>query len=141
MSIFRLMVLGLMSLPFFSFGQMPSCYRDLETNFFKPNLVNETLSLHSISQSNWALINEELQRNVLQVPRMVRERASHMHPNPFEPFQPQAASALLRTVLLEVLSNSLAVFHITNQNQIEEMYQYIRERQSQLFLSCLGDEG
>lgn len=128
------------ALPFFSSAQLPSCYREMEINFFKPNLVNEALSLHSVPQSNWTPINQELQKNVRFVPQLVKERADRMIPNPFVPFQPQAASALLRSVLFEVFSRTLAVFHITNQNKVDEMFQYLRERQSQLFLSCFGEE-
>lgn len=129
-----------LTLPFFSDGQIPFCYREFETNFFKPNLVNEALSLQAVPQSNWILINEELRKNMREVPRLVREKAGHMEPNPFSPFRPHAASALLRSVLFDVFSSTLAVFHITNQNKVDEMFKYIRERQSQYILSCFGEE-
>lgn len=145
MSIFlrtMIMMIGLsISLPFLSYGETPFCYKELERNFFKPALVDEALSLHSVPQSNWSLINNELQRNVKRVPELVKERAKRMDPNPFgTPFQPQAASEVLRGALLEVFSSTLALFHITNQNNINEMFQYIRERQSQFLLACFGDE-
>ena len=120
--------------------EMPPCYRDLETNFFNPALVSEALSLHSVFQSSWTLIISELQTNVKRVPDLVKARAKKMERNPFEPtFQPQEAAALLRQVLFEVFSQTLADFHITNQNNVDEMFQYIRERQSQRFLACFGD--
>lgn len=120
--------------------EMPPCYRDLEANFFNPKLVSEALSLHSVFQSSWTLIISELQTNVKRVPELVKARAKQMERNPFEPtFQPQEAAALLRQVLFEVFSQTLADFHITNQNNINEMFQYIRERQSYRFLACFGD--
>lgn len=123
------------------FAEAPPCYRALEVNFFNPNLVNEALSLHAVSQSNWNLINSELQKNLKIVPETVKERAKKMDSNPFNyPFQPQEASELLRQVLFEVFSKTLATFHITNQDNVEEMFQYIRERQSQRLASCFGQE-
>lgn len=140
---YRAMLLALVALstPIAITAEAPACYRDLEVNFFRQNLVNEALSLHAVSQSNWALINTELQRNVKRVPEMIKDRAKKMDPNPFgTPFQSHAASELLQQVLLQVFSETLAIFHITNQAKIEEMFQYIRERQSQRLVSCFGDE-
>lgn len=129
------------SCPVIAIADAPPCYKDLEVNFFNPTLVNEALSLHSISQSNWTLINTELQNNLKRVPELVKERAKKMNPNPFgNPFQPQEASKLLREVLLEVFSETLAGFQITNQGKVQEMFRYIRERQSQRLLSCFGAE-
>ena len=126
-------------MPVFAPCEMPPCYRDLEVNFFNPTLVNEALSLHSVFQSSWSLINYELQKNVRRVPELVKARAREMERNPFEPtFQPQEASALLRQVLFDVFSQTLAEFNITNQNNVDEMFQYIRERQSHRFLACFG---
>ncbi|HEV8052578.1 MAG TPA: hypothetical protein VGP47_08785 [Parachlamydiaceae bacterium] len=130
-----------LSCPVIASAETPPCYKQLEVNFFNSTFVNEALSLHSVSQSNWALINTELQNNLKQVPEMVKERAKKMDPNPFgTPFQPQEASKLLRRVLLEVFSATLANFQITNQGKVEEMFRYIRERQSQRLLSCFGQE-
>lgn len=120
---------------------VPPCYRNLEVNFFRTDLVNEALSLHGVSQSKWNLINTQLQGNVKGVPQLVKEKAKKMEPNPFDPpFQSQEAAELLRQVLLEVFSETLANFHITNQANVKEMFQYIRERQSQLLISCFGQE-
>lgn len=119
----------------------PPCYKNIEANFFRPEHVSEALSLHSVSQSNWSLINAELQQQMKRVPNMVRERADRMDPNPFgAPFQPQAAVEILRQVLLEVFSGTLALFNINNQQKIEEMFQYIRQRQGQRMLACFGQE-
>jgi len=127
--------------PVVAYADAPPCYKNIEANFFRPELVSEALSLHSVPQSQWTLINTELQQELKRVPIMVKERASKMHPNPFgTPFQPQAAVEVLRQVLFEVFSSTLATFNITNQQKIEEMFQYIRQRQSQRMLSCFGQE-
>jgi len=126
---------------FFINAETPPCYKDIESNFFRVDFVSEALSIHSVPQSNWSLINIELQKNIKEVPSMVRARANRMRPNPFgTPFQPQEASELMRQVLLEIFSNTLATFHITNQQKVEEMFQYIRQRQSQRMLACFGQE-
>lgn len=142
-SLYRVVMtsLWILSAPMTTDAEIPACYKDLELNFFRSNLVNEALSLHAVSQSNWSLINQELQRNLKRVPELIRERAKKMDPNPFgPPFQPREASELLQKVLLEVFSDTLSVFHITNQGKIEEMFQYLRERQSQRLVSCFGEE-
>lgn len=137
---FLIFALALTAVPILS-ADVPPCYRDLEVNFFDPNIVNEAFSLHAISQSNWNLINTELQRNMKQVPELIRERAKQIDPNPFEsPFQPEAASELLQQALLEVFSKTLSIFHITNQYNIEEMFNYIRKRQRARLTACLGEE-
>lgn len=129
--------LALLATAEIAIAEIPACYRDLELNFFRPNIVNETLSMHSISQSNWNLINQELSRRVRRVPEIVRVRAQHMDPNPLgTPFDSEAALQLLQQVLLEVFSETLSVFHITNQSKVEEMFQYIREQQIERFTSC-----
>jgi hypothetical protein len=129
--------LGLLVTAEIAVADVPACYRDLELNFFRPNLVNETLSMHAISQSNWALINEELRRHTRRVPEMVRARAKQMNPNPLgSPFDSEIALQLLQQVLLEVFSETLSLFHITNQSKVEEMFQYIREQQIERLTSC-----
>jgi len=129
--------LGLLATAEIAVAEVPACYRDLELNFFRANLVNETLSMHSISQSNWNLINQELQRNVRRVPEIVRARAKQMIPNPLDtPFDREIALQLLQEVLLEVFSETLSLFQITNQNKVEEMFQYIREQQIERLTHC-----
>ena len=140
---YKLLMASLLALscPVVVSAEAPLCYKELEANFFNANLVNEALSLHSVSQSNWPLINTELQNNLKRVPELVKEKAKKMNPNPFgNPFQPHEASKLLRSVLFEIFSETLADFQITNQGKVQEMFRYIRERQSQRLLSCFGQE-
>ena len=123
-------------------AEIPPCYRDLERNFFRTDLLNETLSMHSVYQSSWSLIGAALQRNMKNVPELIRERAKKMDPNPFAPvFHSKEAAYLLRQVLFEVFSLTLAQFQITNQDKAMEMFQYILNKQSQRFMSCFGQEG
>ena len=142
-SMYKLVIASVLALssPVLAEAEAPLCYKQLEADFFNTNFVNESLSLHSVSQSNWPLINTELQKNLKRVPELVKERAKKMDPNPFgNPFQPEEASKLLRKVLYEVFSETLANFQITNQSKVQEMFRYIRERQSQRLLSCFGQE-
>lgn len=123
------------------FSETPLCYKNIEANFFKPEFVDEALSLHSVPQSNWTLINNELREKMVRVPELVREKAKKMNPNPFGmPFQPQEASEVLRQALFAVFAETLADFHITNRGKAEEMFQYIRQRQGLRLLACFGEE-
>jgi hypothetical protein len=123
------------------FAEVPPCFRDLENNFFRPNLVNEALSMHSVFQSTWTPINQQLSRNARRAPEIIRARAKQMDPNPLgTPFLPKEASWLLQQVLLEIFSETLTPFHVVSPGKIEEMFQYIREKQIQRFHACFGDD-
>lgn len=122
-------------------AEVPPCFRDLERSFFRPDLVNEALSMHSVFQSTWTPINQELRKNARRAPEIIRARAGRMDPNPLgTPFLPKEASLILQQVLLEIFSETLVPFHVVNQSKIEEMFQYIREKQIQRFHACFGDD-
>jgi len=122
-------------------AEAPPCYKDLELNFFRTDLVNEALSLHKIPQSNWNLINYELKNRVKRVPEMIKQRAKKMDPNPLAtPFLPELAQQLLDSVLIDIFQETLSVFHLNNTEQTKEMYNYIREKQKQRMISCFGEE-
>lgn len=132
---------GILCLIASSASAEPACVRDIELNFYQTNLLNETLSSHSISQSNWVLINYELSSRVKDVPSRVRKRAEKMSPNPFdEPYQSLVVQDLVEKALLEVLRDTLLIFNITNPGYAEDMFKYIRDRQQQRFLNCFGEK-
>lgn len=133
-SLFAALALSLTSL---AYAEVPSCFHDLERNFFRTDYVNEALSLQGIGQSNWAIINTELRGQIKRVPEMVKQRAKYLSPNPLEsPFDPVGAEALLDGVLLDVLAETLQIFQITNRSRAEEMYAYIKEKQIDRFHHC-----
>lgn len=129
----------------YAYNDEPSCFRELTTTFFRPGLVNEALSMHSIDQSVWVPINIALKRRSERVPTLLRQRADHMRPSPLEhPFQPAVAGELLRQILLQVFTEAihdldLSYGSITNEDNIKEMFGYIRRRQESRLRACLGE--
>lgn len=124
------------------------CFQVIEKEFFNEKFVNEALQLHRIYQSSWYLFNSALKVNAQAIPLMIQERAEKMIPNPFQyPFQPKEAALLLNQVLFEVFDQTVKQFGLTNlsssafnQTAINDMYRYIREKQSFRFKSCFGEE-
>lgn len=123
-------------------AEMPSCYRQIEQNFFNPIFVSQALSLHfTIFQSSWSEISRKVRQNATQVPRIVRERAEKMHPNPHNvPIDYYESAKLLREVLLEVLTATLVEFQITNPNQINQIFDFVREKQQPQLDACFGKD-
>lgn len=123
-------------------GAIPPCYQELEKNFFRPELVSQALSFHLyISQSSWSAINAEIKKRSKDIPRMVRERAAKMHPNPFEiPYQPEAAGAVFESVLRDVLAASLATYNVTNQVVVAQIFEYLQQKQITLWNACFVSE-
>lgn len=92
---------------------IPPCVQALELQFFQQNLVQEALSLHGVSQSNWNLIYYELSKRVKKVPEIVARRASQMQPNPYgPPYKPFLLQEIVESVLLAVFKETLLQFSI-----------------------------
>lgn len=118
-------------------AEAPSCFKEIERDFFRTDYVYEALSLQGVGQSNWAIINAELRSRAKLIPEIVEGRAQQMIPNPLAfPFDPEGAEALLSRVFIDVLNDTLRVFNIDNRNKAEEMYRYIRDKQVDRFNRC-----
>lgn len=121
-------------------ADVPSCVRDLELNFFPQTLVNEALSLHGISQSNWTVINYELGKRIKKVPQIVTKNAGLMIPNPIgPPYQPLILQQIVEAALLEVFKETMSLFRIYTDNQVAEMFAYIRNKQKLRLIGCFGE--
>jgi len=125
-----------------AYDTSPRCYRDLQLHFFRPELVQQALSMHHVPQSVWVPITQILNGEATQIPRYIREKARRMQPHPFDPtFQPEAALALLEETLFQVFSTVLAPYMnhqavIINQGDVVDMFRYIRNKQEKAFLRC-----
>jgi hypothetical protein len=94
-----------------------------------------------VSQSAWTEINRVLKQNSGVIAGRVRDRAARMNPNPFDtPFQAQDASKVLQEVLLDYFTETLRGFNIIDPTEIREMFNYIKEQQSDKFVRCFGKE-
>lgn len=137
----RFFFILLIAAPFFIFAEESACYLNIERNFFNENVVNQALASRNISQSNWVLINQALRANSTEIPKIVRERAKKLNPNPFDtPFRPIIAAQILKQVQFEVFAATLATFKINNPSDIEAMFRYIRKSHSANLEECFGEK-
>lgn len=125
-----------------AYDASPRCYHDLQVHFFRPELVQQALSMHHVPQSVWAPITQVLNGESARIPGYLRDKARKMKDNPLDPvFQPEVALALLEDTLLEVFSFALMPYMnyqavIINQGDVQDMFQYIRKKQEKTFIKC-----
>lgn len=120
------------------------CFQELQTSFFRPDLVMEALSLHAVVQNQWMLINQKLKEKSQGVPSLLKERARQMELNGernplLYPFQPAGADKLLNQILMEIFISVLNESNVTNPPfNIKAMFDYIRNKQADRIKACLG---
>lgn len=126
----------------YAYDDTPSCFKDLETTFFDPNIVNQALVINQgyvDYQNRWVPINSELKRRSLEVPTILKQRADRMSPSPLEyPFQPEIAADLLWKILFEIFVSVMNQNAIYNQGVLVDMFEYIRNQQEPRIRACLG---
>ncbi len=119
---------------------VPSCYKDLEINFFDPEITTQAFALHNIDQSSWNLLLQSLKNKAANVPSIIDQRAKRMQRNPLDhPFQPKEAEQLLMDVLYENLVEALHERNFITQFDNREMFNYIRRRQADRLKACFGE--
>lgn len=135
----------LIPLSLFGWDDSPACYKRLERYFFKEIYLYEALSLHNVYQSNWKPIYNELESYMREAPNMIKERARAMDNNPLEhPFQPEAAKKLLFDTLFDIFQKvlldwSVNAENVINQNDIREMFEYIKNKQQDQIDLCFPE--
>lgn len=130
-----------------AYNDEPACFRDLQVNFFRPDLVATALSLNKVSQSAWQPIQNQLIIQSAYVPRIIHDRAQSMGlQNPLEyPFNAPLATKLLWEVLYGVFTEVLQSSNVTSLNSgtvmtaenIQDMFEYIRLEQASNLDACL----
>lgn len=127
----------------FSVEDIPACYKNLETDFFKYETVAQAFSSHRIGQGQWTYLINALQAASKQVPGLVNAQARQMNPNPLErPFQVEPAVDILQRALFLVFRQVLLENHITevtNEVAIREMFQFLWMNQHHRLVNCLGE--
>ncbi len=127
----------------FGYEDIPACYRELETNFFLPALVSQGISLqagYQQYQNTWPLIIDELQRRSTNIPQIIKDKASRMRPDPLDfPFQADIASELLWSTLYELFASVVSKYNITDVEDIQSIFNYIRRQQEPRLKECLGE--
>jgi|GEM_PF-1652504 len=144
-SLFLFCVIVTWSTPYLNaYDASPSCYKDLQLNFFQTSIVSQALSLHRVDQSSWTPIVKLLQESSKNIPSIIKAKAQNSRPNPLDPiFIPDVAREILEETLYEVFSGVLISYNpyqqiLINSADIEDMFGFIMSKQQQKFDSCLG---
>jgi hypothetical protein len=140
-----LAVVGMaLTAPLFSADQSPPCYRQLQVDFFREDLLTSSLSLYVINQSMWIPIYQDLQIAAQYVPGLVQAYAREKNPNPLEPyFNPAVAAEILQKALFQVFQGVMQKYAATTfnnnieQNTINGMFRYIWEQQFSRLSACM----
>jgi len=125
-----------------AFEDIPPCYRDMQTTFFKPELVSQAISTrvgYYQQQNTWILITQELTRRSQNIPQIVKFKADQFRPSPLEfPFNAQLASQILFDTQYELFSSVLKSYGINDDTDITAMFNFIRGSQEPMLRQCLG---
>jgi hypothetical protein len=124
----------------YGYDDTPDCFKKLEKNFFVSSFTQQSFSLHNVPQSSWTLIYNQLLKAADSIPRTVRDRAQNLRVNPLEnPFNPDKAWEILEQALFDVFLQVLRannVFHQYNDNDIRDMFEYIKFQQVPEINAC-----
>lgn len=129
----------------YGWNDEPECYKELQVDFFRSELVSQTMSLYSLTQSSWQMIVYELQkRSREKVPDIIHYKASRMRPNPLEyPFNPKIASQILFDTLFDLLKEVFRgynIFQQFNDTDYKGMFNEIKRKQRDRLRKCFGDD-
>lgn len=128
-----------------SAGNPPPCYEQLQTTFFRQDLLTTALGIYLIDQSVWTGIYNDLLIGSQHVPRLVQEIARSSNPNPLYPaFEPNGAARILQQALFTIFQSVMQKWTgangnvLINQNSINGIFRYLWEQQfNNSLLPCL----
>lgn len=117
----------------------PACFEDVQKHFFQSTYVLDALSMHGVPQGQWIPINSDIQSRQLDIPRLVKEWAGTMHPNPLSPYNKYDAARLLMAVLYDLFKNVVLTHYVFNESDIRQMFYYIRGKNLDKLKACFGN--
>jgi hypothetical protein len=122
-------------------ASIPTCYRDLQTTFFRQDLVAQALSLYRVDKALWHPIYRDLSRATYRVPNILQARAQAMNPNPLAPiFIPDKAFELLQDALEAVYTDVILSYRSLNRSinltTAKGGFGYIWDKQFPRLKSC-----
>ncbi|MFQ5730049.1 MAG: hypothetical protein ACE5GN_06785 [Waddliaceae bacterium] len=93
-------------------------------------------------QSQWILIRQDLKKESRYVPRLMKERARKMRPNPLEnPFQAEGVLQLFRQISWEIFVKVMEKYDDGHQQRKwPAIFNYIYETELRHINACLGRE-
>lgn len=111
-----------------AYDARPSCYRDLERNFFEEKAVTTALSLWQVQQGQWRSIVYELKKQSQEAERLIKEKAARYSVNPLQnPFQPDVAKSLLKETMWQIFRRVMIESGFYDPVAMERMFQHIWE--------------
>lgn len=129
--------------PLIALDRSPLCYRQIQTTFFREDLLTAALGLYLVDQSMWNGIYQDLQLNAQRVPALVQWRAKATNPNPLDPiFDPQGATKVLQDSLYEVFYGVMQFYaassnNIIDRNTVLGIFNYLWQQQYNSIAPCL----
>ncbi len=124
-----------------AYDASPPCFRILESNYFEPGALYQALSLHHVIQSQWNLIYQDLAKRSRDIPKIVKDKASRLSPNPLQdPYNKDVAVQILHDALYSLFVDVLRIHNITNESDIKNMFDYILSRKPEALQQCFISE-
>lgn len=104
----------------------PSCYKDLERNFFQFKVTSEALALWRVPQGQWDAIVKLAQFKGREAESLIERKARRYSPNPLQnPFQPDVAKDLLKETMFQIFERTVIESGFFDTVSIERMFDYI----------------
>src|SRR5665647_459566 len=120
------------------FNDAPTCLYDLQVNFFSPDISRQSFDMFYVFQSHWDPILTSLKYEANQVPRMMKDRARALKPNPMDyPFDADKTKELLLAVEYEVFHKVLIRNYVYDLQAIRGMFDNIVLHQQKRIGACL----
>lgn len=124
-------------------SEVPPCFVQIQTNFFRQDLVLQVLGSYKVSQGVWLSIYRDLQHTSWNVPNILQAKAAALNPNPLSPFNRARAYALLRQSLFDVFFAVLINYRnkgglfVINADMIRTGFERIWMQQQAMIIRCL----
>lgn len=136
----RILTLALLMMTCCAYGEIPSCFKEIEDTFFKEKYVSQAMSMHDVPRGQWVPINDALQSQQPSIRKLVEERAKKRNPNPLDsPFDPVGAREVLMDILYEVFANTMRNNYVFNEGDIRLMFYFIRSKNLPQLKECFGE--
>lgn len=135
------MIIFLLLFPLLAFGfdDSPPCLRELQAEFFPPEVVRQAFDMYYVFQSQWGPILLEIRRGTSVSNLRLRERARKMKPNPLQhPFDPEKTRELLLEIQFEIFQSALIKNYFNNVEAIQGMFNFIVNAQGKRLEACFG---
>lgn len=117
------------------------CLKDLQTHFFREDILYEALSLYHIPQGIWSPIYQELQLKSREVPDRMKKRTAYMVPNPLEyPINREFTARLLKVVLFEIFMETMNDNRTNEQPTSTYIFDFVFSKRMPDLKACLGEE-